>query len=143
MIGQPSTWVYVLAPKRGRVKIGSSCDPERRASELRYMASGKLEVVVRHYRPDDAPHVEWLAHWLLREKRTEHLEWYSIPVAEAEAAIVRAIEIFDTNDFAAIPRTKLPASMRWRKPGRYIDLLAPDEMARFDLEMEALNDTDV
>jgi hypothetical protein len=114
----PSIWVYVLEQRRGPVKVGCSADPERRANELRYMANGPLSVVECFHRPGDARQVEWLAHWLLRESRAAHLEWFNVPAQVAVTAVERAIQMADAKDFTGIPKGKMPKGLKALRPRR-------------------------
>jgi hypothetical protein len=116
MTRRASTWVYVLEQRRGPVKVGCSFDPERRADELRYMANGTLTVAANFYRPADARAVEWIAHWLLRDHRAPHLEWFTVPAAQAIAAVERAIQMMDAGDTSDIPRARLPPSLKAKRP---------------------------
>jgi hypothetical protein len=113
-----SVWVYVLDQRHGPVKVGCSTDPERRASELRYMANGPLSLAECFHRPDDARQVEWLAHWLLRESRAAHLEWFNVSAAAAVAAVQRAIQMVDAKDFAGVPKGKMPKGLKALRPRR-------------------------
>lgn len=85
-------YVYVAAAEFGPVKIGSSADPSKRASHVRWKRSGPFLTVRATYLHADALRVEFAAHKILREKRRDgEREWFNCTVAEARAAIERAI----------------------------------------------------
>lgn len=93
--------VYVgVCPSRG-VKIGYSNDP---ANRLKCVGREVGEPVSLSYQTAvlcDAPAVEALAHWTLRESHTG-AEWFAVTPDEAEAAVLDAVQ--RVSDGASAPR---------------------------------------
>ena len=84
-------YVYVVSAEFGPVKIGSSCEPNTRATQVRSQRNSPFLTVRATYLRPDALEIEFAAHKILRHRRRGRVEWFDCTVTEAKNAIERAI----------------------------------------------------
>jgi hypothetical protein len=105
--------VYVLGGQSGPQKIGISADPTRR---LQRVQSHSPDALLLHHQvlPEgDARLIERVAHRLLHAQR-KHGEWFDVEIAEAVAAVGRAVDLVEAGDLSTLglsssPLIRLPA----------------------------------
>lgn len=97
--GRPVSCVYIaLAEGREGLKVGHSSNLNARRKTLAFSLG--TSVSFQFTMPvDDAPAVEAMAHWILRDSQTQG-EWFSATVTDARAAIEQACALVAAGDVA-------------------------------------------
>lgn len=88
---RPQRSVYLIGPESGPLKIGSATDAKRRLGSIQ---TGHPERLIVHasWEHEAAYEVEAMAHEMLTGQRL-HGEWFGVSVADAAAAVERAVRL--------------------------------------------------
>lgn len=126
-------YVYVIGPKVGPQKIGITYDLAKRLAAIQ--AGSPVLYVVASFqqmpRPEAAA-VEELAHRILKPRHIRS-EWFDVTSAEAEAAVLQAMEAYQAGARPRMPGDRPPS----RQGKRIFTIWVPEEDRTLLKEVEA------
>jgi hypothetical protein len=117
--------VYIASAGPDRHKIGISQSPGGRLRALSG-ASGYKLVLVDAVKLANAPSVERMAHWLLRDAKL-YGEWFAVDAATAKGALREALE--RVNDGQSVPLAAPPKAPKVVREARWRNWLTDGERA--------------